>query len=61
MIHDLIMRKSPEGGKEQGGFQDRISAPDVSKHAALLGWRGEELKPTLRADCRCRIRSTSYR
>jgi hypothetical protein len=35
------------GGKEQeGGFQDRISAPDVSKEATPLGWCGERrLKP----------------
>jgi hypothetical protein len=35
-IMDIIMRKRHGGGKGQGGFQDKISAPDVSKEATPL-------------------------
>ncbi len=45
MIPDAIIREKHGRGKEQGRFQDGISAPGVSKEATPLGWCGEKLKP----------------
>lgn len=49
MIPHVIIREKHGRGKEQGRFQDGISAPGVSKEATPLGWRGEKLK-TMSAD-----------
>ena len=50
MLPDVIIPEKHGRGKEQGRFQDGISAPGVSKEATpLIGWRGEKLK-TMSAD-----------
>jgi hypothetical protein len=59
MIPHFIIREKHGRGKEQGRFQDGISAPGVSKEATPLGWRSEKLKTIPRTDCRRRIRAVT--
>jgi hypothetical protein len=52
------MRKARGCGQGAGGFQARISAPEVGgEFRQDVG--GEKLKPKSGIDCRCRIRSAS--
>ena len=50
MIPHVVIREKHGRGKEQGRFQDGISAPGVSKEATPLGWRGDEKLKTMSAD-----------